>query len=53
MGQLTGTHQVNIFPGQGRMNEDSIKDRFLSVNALRNNNNSKYQRFIIGGQTQS
>lgn len=35
MGQLRGTNQVNSFPGQGRMNEDGIEDRYLSVNTMR------------------
>ena len=35
MGQLTGTNQVNSFPSQGRMNEDCIEDRYLSVNTMR------------------
>lgn len=54
MDQLTGTNQINSFPSQGRMNEDSIEDRYLSVNTMRNNkNSSKYPIFIIVGRAQS
>lgn len=53
MGQLTGTNQVNSFPSQGRMNEDSTEDGYLSVYTMKNNINSKYQTSLIVGQRQS
>lgn len=35
MGQLIGANQVNIFPTQGKMNEDSIENRFLVITPWR------------------